>query len=65
MKLTIAKTSIAALCLTIALVAFPASATTHELVGSSESHSIEQFDSNGNWTKTFASTGPWISITWF
>ena len=62
MKLTIAKTSIAALWLTIALVALPGSATTNELVGSSESHSIEQFDSNGNWTKTFASTGPWTMI---
>jgi hypothetical protein len=29
---------------------------TNELVGSAESHSIEKFDSSGNWIKTFAST---------
>ncbi len=60
MKFTIDKTSIATLCLTVAILALPAYAVTNELVGSSESHSIEKFDSNGNWIQMFASTGPWI-----
>jgi hypothetical protein len=50
------------LCLTIALLALPAYAVTNELVGSAESHSIEKFDSNGNWIKTFASTGPYYTV---
>ena len=62
MKLAIGKTSIVTLCLTIAILALPAYAVATELVGSSESHSIEKFDSNGNWLKTFASTGPYISL---
>jgi DNA-binding beta-propeller fold protein YncE len=62
MKFTIGKTSIAALFLTIAVLALPAYSVTNELVGSSESHSIEKFDNNGNWIKTFASTGPWIPL---
>ena len=59
---TIRKTSVAVLCLTVAIFALPAYAVTNELVGSSESHSIEKFDSSGNWIKTFASTGPWIPV---
>jgi hypothetical protein len=50
------------LCLTIALLALPAYAVTNELVGSAESHSIEKFDSTGNWIKTFASTGPYYPV---
>ncbi len=48
-----------AFCLTIALLALPAYAVTNVLVGSAESHSIEKYDSSGNWMKTFASTGPY------
>ena len=43
-----------------ALLVSPANAVINELVGSSESHSIEKFNSAGAWSKTFASTGPWI-----
>jgi hypothetical protein len=50
------------LCLTIALLTLPAHAVTNELVGSAESHSIEKYDSNGNWIKTFASTGPYYTV---
>jgi hypothetical protein len=50
-----------ALYLGIAL-AVPADALANELVGSSESHSIEKFNSSGAWMKTFASTGPWIAL---
>jgi sugar lactone lactonase YvrE len=56
------KTLTAALCLTIALLALPAYAVTNELVGSAESHSIEKYDSNGNWIRTFASTGPYFAL---
>jgi hypothetical protein len=62
MKSASIKSSIVSLCLAIAIFASPAYAVTNELVGSSESHSIEKFDSAGNWTNTFASTGPWISM---
>jgi hypothetical protein len=62
MRFAIGKTSLLMLCLTIALFVVPGYAATNVLVGSSESHSIEKFDSNGNWIKTFASTGPWIMI---
>ena len=48
------------LCLLVLLFATPAFAVTNILVGSSESHSIEKFDTSGVWLKTFASTGPWI-----
>jgi len=54
--------SIAALCLTIAICVATANAVTNELVSSSESHSIEKFDATGKWSKTFASTGPWIPV---
>jgi hypothetical protein len=50
------------LCLTIAIFALPAYAVTNELVGSAESHSIEKYDSSGNWIKTFASTGPYYAV---
>lgn len=63
MKSTIGKASTIALFLTIAILALPAYAVSNELVGSSESHSIEKFDSSGNWIKTFASTGPWIPVS--
>ena len=46
----------------IALLAIPAGAVTNVLVGSSESHSLEKFNTAGTWTGTFASTGPWVSI---
>jgi DNA-binding beta-propeller fold protein YncE len=62
MKFAIGKASIATLCLTIAILTPPAYSVTNELVASSESHSIEKFDSGGNWIRTFASTGPWISL---
>jgi len=62
MRSTIRKASIAVLCL-VGILALPAYAVTNELVGSSESHSIEKFDSSGNWIKTFASTGPWIPVS--
>jgi hypothetical protein len=62
MKFAIGKASMATLCLTIAIVIPPAYSVTNELVASSESHSIEKFDSSGNWIRTFASTGPWISL---
>jgi hypothetical protein len=61
-KFTNRNTLTTALILTIVVLALPAYATTNVLVGSSESHSIEKFDSNGNWIKTFASTGPWIPL---
>jgi len=51
---------VVALCMAIVL-ALPANAV-NELVGSSESHSIEKFNSSGVWLKTFASTGPWIAL---
>lgn len=51
----------AILCLAVAL-AVPAHAVVNELVGSSESHSIEKFNILGQWTRTFASTGPWIPL---
>ncbi len=50
------------LCLIISLLALPAYAVTNELVGSAESHSIEKYDSSGNWIKTFASTGPYYTV---
>lgn len=50
---------IALLCFMITLLAVPANAVTNELVGNSESHSIEKFNSAGTWIGTFASTGPW------
>jgi hypothetical protein len=56
------KTLTAILCLTLGLLALPAYAVTNELVGSAESHSIEKFDSTGNWVKTFASTGPYYPV---
>ncbi len=56
------KTLTVALCLTLGLLALPAYAVTNELVGSAESHSIEKFDSTGNWVKTFASTGPYYPV---
>jgi hypothetical protein len=62
MKSRTVKASISSLFLAIAILALPVYAVTNELVGSSESHSIEKFDSTGKWTKTFASTGPWISM---
>jgi DNA-binding beta-propeller fold protein YncE len=61
-RFALGKTLTVALCLTIALLALPAYAVTNELVGSAESHSIEKFDSNGNWVKTFASTGPYYPV---
>jgi hypothetical protein len=61
-RFALGKTLTATLCLAIALLALPAYAVTNELVGSAESHSIEKFDSSGNWIKTFASTGPYKSI---
>jgi DNA-binding beta-propeller fold protein YncE len=60
MKLAVYKNTLVAFCLTLALLAIPANAVVNELVGSSESHSIEKFDNNGNWIKTFASTGPYV-----
>jgi hypothetical protein len=60
---TISKASIAALCLTVAILTLPAYAVTNELVGSAASHSIEKFNSSGTWIKTFASTGPWIPVS--
>ena len=59
MKLAVYKNTVVAFCLTLAILAIPANAVVNELVGSSESHSIEKFDNNGNWIKTFASTGPY------
>jgi len=59
MKLAVYKNALVAFCLTLALLAIPAHAVVNELVGNSESHSIEKFDNNGNWIKTFASTGPY------
>lgn len=50
------------LCLIVAVLALPVQAVVNELVGSSESHSIEKFNSSGAWMQTFASTGPWISL---
>jgi hypothetical protein len=61
-RFALARTLTAALCLTITLLALPANAVTNELVGSAESHSIEKFDSNGRWIKTFASTGPYYTV---
>jgi DNA-binding beta-propeller fold protein YncE len=61
-RFALGKTLTATLCLTIALLALPAYAVTNELVGSAESHSIEKFDSTGNWIKTFASTGPYYPV---
>src|SRR5271170_3700721 len=61
-KLALGKILTTTLCLTIALLALPAYAVTDELVGSAESHSIEKFDSTGNWIKTFASTGPYYPV---
>ena len=50
------------LCPAIALFDLSAHAVTNELVGSAESHSIERFDNNGNWIKTFASAGPYYTV---
>jgi len=61
-RFALGKTLTATLCLTISLLALPAHAVTNELVGSAESHSIEKFDSTGNWIKTFASTGPYYPV---
>jgi DNA-binding beta-propeller fold protein YncE len=52
---------VAALFLAFAIM--PAPAVGNELVGSSESHSIEKFDGSGKWLNTFASTGPWIPFS--
>jgi hypothetical protein len=49
--------------LTIALLTIAASAQTNILVASSESHSIEEFNSSGTWIKTFASTGPYTPVS--
>lgn len=49
-----------ALCLLAFVFATPALPVTNVLVGSSESHSIEKFNTSGVWLRTFASTGPWI-----
>jgi len=57
----IRRVAVVTLCLAIALAA-PANLLANELVGSSESHSIEKFNSSGVWMKTFASTGPWIPL---
>jgi hypothetical protein len=62
MKLVTVKSAATALCATIGLLAVPAGAAVHELVSSSESHSVEKFDITGKWIQTFASTGPYISI---
>jgi DNA-binding beta-propeller fold protein YncE len=59
MKLAICKNTLVVFCLTFAMSAIPAHAVVNALVGSSESHSIEKFDSNGRWINTFASTGPY------
>ena len=56
------KISIVTACLMFALLTSSANAVTNELVSSSESHSIEKFNSSGTWTSTFASTGPWIPV---
>ena len=61
-RFALGKTLTAVLCLTIALLALPTYAVTNELVGSAESHSIEKYDSSGNWIKTFASTGPYYTV---
>jgi DNA-binding beta-propeller fold protein YncE len=61
-RFALGKTLTVTLCLAIAIVALPAYAVTNELVGSAESHSIEKYDSNGNWIKTFASTGPYYTV---
>jgi|HubBroStandDraft_5_1064220.scaffolds.fasta_scaffold13431_2 hypothetical protein len=61
-RFALAKTLAATLCLTTGFLALPAYAVTNELVGSAESHSIEKYDSNGNWIKTFASTGPYYPV---
>jgi hypothetical protein len=61
-KFALRQTLTVTLWLTIALLALPAYAVTNELVGSAESHSIEKYDSSGNWIKTFASTGPYKAI---
>jgi hypothetical protein len=61
-RFALGKTLTVTLCLTIALFALPAYAVTNELVGSAESHSIEKYDSSGNWIKTFASTGPYYPV---
>jgi hypothetical protein len=37
-----------------------ATAAPTALVNSRESHSIEEFDTSGNWLRTFASTGPQV-----
>lgn len=62
MRFKIGQACAVALCLSIALLAVPARAVTNELVGSTGSHSLEKYDSSGNWIKTFASTGPWIPV---
>jgi hypothetical protein len=60
MKSLVRQTLAMAFGLAITLLAIPAEAVVNELVGSSESHSIEKFNSSGIWLRTFASTGPWI-----
>lgn len=37
-------------------------AAEHVLVASSGSHSLEEFDTSGNWTRTFATTGPYAPV---
>ena len=37
-------------------------AAEHILVASSGSHSLEEFDTSGNWTRTFATTGPYAPV---
>jgi hypothetical protein len=61
-RFALGRTLTMTLCLAIAVVALPAYAVTNELVGSAESHSIEKYDSSGNWIKTFASTGPYYTV---
>lgn len=63
MKLATIKTALLMFTLTLAVLAIPANAVVNELVGSSESHSIEKFNSAGTWMRTFASTGPWIPFS--
>lgn len=61
--LVVSKILGAALCFTICLLAMPATAVVNELVGSTESHSIEKFSITGKWMHTFASTGPWVPFS--
>ena len=40
----------------------PVHGADHILVASSRSNSLEEFDTNGNWLRTFATTGPYAPI---